>query len=106
MAVSFCLRKLRFEIGNFAALSLRNGFLAFGVIAGVFRNNVQLVPPLFIFNSAGALVPVPAFVEIPCHDIVAASAGTVVPDEVKKRAVATGSAGNTEDDVRPRSKRK
>lgn len=84
MAVNFCFRKLRFEIGNFAILSLRNGFLVLGVVAGVFRNNVQLVPPLFIFNSAGALVPAPAFVEVPCPDIVASSASTTIPDSVQK----------------------
>lgn len=84
MPVNFCLRKLRFEIGNFATLSLRNGFLVRGVIAGVFNNNVQLVPPLIIRNSAGSIVPAPAFVEVPCSDIVAASAGVNLPEEVSR----------------------
>jgi len=81
MSIDFCSRKLHVEIGNFATLSLRNGFLVRGVIAGVFNKNVQLVPPLIIRNSSGSVVPVPAFVEVPCCDIVAASAGSEIPDE-------------------------
>jgi hypothetical protein len=87
----FCHNKLRFELGNCTTLSIRNGFLVQGVVAGTFWNRVQLVPPLLILNSAGSPVPAPtSWIEVSCPDIVAAAAGPLeVPNRLKHEPMGT-----------------
>ncbi|WP_066635017.1 hypothetical protein [Desulfolucanica intricata] len=79
---NFCQDKLRFELGEFVTLSLRNGNLVRGTVIGTFQNKVQLGGGnLVILNSAGrAVTPLPppngtAFIEVLCDDIIAASGG-------------------------------